>query len=423
MVAENEAHRAQFPLMNALGQIGAQSDHLPMKVAFVYLQRLESLGISAVKGDFKRLTKAIAAGIDSKSIRIPISTRRIRVTGLTPVEVAEVLSKPIAQEEIEATDQAYTAAMSATITNVMQAVARDHVRHLKREGRVALKEHRVVREAFQSEIQSIWGGALDKFEMLVSIAREVGNAVIDAIGHSMSEEIRFRSEALALLYGRACQTANEILVLLSAGFPDGAHARWRSLHEINVVMQLIGDGDEDVAERYLEHYGIDLFNEAKSAIEHGGNRLTAIQPSEFAEIATARDALILRYGENFGAPYGWASHLLGKKANSFSDLEKLAAADYIRPFYKSASANVHASARGTLFRLGQPPDMGDLVTGASTYGLARPAVGAAHSLTLSAVTFAQASESPDAMAYAMAMSKFAESASKEFERIEQTKKR
>ena len=148
----------------------------------------------------------------------------------------------------------------------------------------------------------------------------------------------------------------------------------------------------------------------------GGNRISpSITAQEYAEIKEARENLLAKYGADFGAPYGWASKRLGHKATRFSDIEEIAGAKYVRPFYKSASGNVHASSGGTLVRLGQPPDVDGLVTGASAFGLARPAIGAAHSLALAAVSFATMTASPDAMAYAMAMNTFAEETSSAFE--------
>ena len=56
-------------------------------------------------------------------------------------------------------------------------------------------------------------------------------------------------EALSRLLARACRIAEEVLVLLKAGYGQGALARWRALHEVAVVADLIAENGEDCAER------------------------------------------------------------------------------------------------------------------------------------------------------------------------------
>ncbi|NJM53745.1 MAG: hypothetical protein HC846_10380 [Blastocatellia bacterium] len=72
-------------------------------------------------------------------------------------------------------------------------------------------------------------------------------------------------EVLLSLYARACLVSSEILVLLKAGFPDGSHARWRTLHEIAVVAMFIEKHGKEVAERYLLHEYVEDY---KGAMQH-----------------------------------------------------------------------------------------------------------------------------------------------------------
>ena len=52
---------------------------------------------------------------------------------------------------------------------------------------------------------------------------------------------------------RAAGVAHEVLALLRAGFPDGAHARWRTLYELAVVAHVLAAGNRGTASRYLAH--------------------------------------------------------------------------------------------------------------------------------------------------------------------------
>jgi len=55
---------------------------------------------------------------------------------------------------------------------------------------------------------------------------------------------------------------------------------------------------------------------------------------------------------DFAMPNGWASDALGKKRVTFADLESKGQLDHFRPYYKMASHNVHAGAKGITWRLG-----------------------------------------------------------------------
>jgi hypothetical protein len=56
-----------------------------------------------------------------------------------------------------------------------------------------------------------------------------------------------------------------------------------------------------------------------------------------------------------------------------ADIEADVGLDYMRPYYKMASNNVHANPQGILFKLGLIPEIGDiLLTGPSNLGLTDP---------------------------------------------------
>ena len=58
-------------------------------------------------------------------------------------------------------------------------------------------------------------------------------------------------EALIRLHARAVRTASEVLILLRSGYSAAAFARWRTLHEIRIVLVVLADGNEELIRRYL----------------------------------------------------------------------------------------------------------------------------------------------------------------------------
>jgi len=76
------------------------------------------------------------------------------------------------------------------------------------------------------------------------------------------------------------------------------------------------------------------------------------------------------FGEGFGkGEWDWASHALSNPKPNFQHIEENVELDYLRPVYKDASTNVHASSRGTIYRLGLPDTRGKILVGNSLYGV------------------------------------------------------
>lgn len=162
-----------------------------------------------------------------------------------------------------------------------------------------------------------------------------------------------------------------------------AVARWRCLHEIAVVTYFVAQHGNDTAERYLLHDRVDSYKASLQYKKHceslGYEPLTE---DELNELQRQRDALVARFGKEYGGECGWAVHAMKKKRVTFRDLEEAAGLDHLRPFYKLASHNVHADPKGAFFRLGltqEGPDI--LLAGPSNFGLADPGHCTAISLT------------------------------------------
>ena len=142
--------------------------------------------------------------------------------------------------------------------------------------------------------------------MLISITNSVRKKHIKAQNHVF--------DVLTRLHARACQIAFEVLVLLKNGFADGAHARWRSLHEVTVVASFIKTHGDEVAERYLLHDNIELYKAAELHQKHYA--ILGEEPipdDEYNSIKVIRDELIDCFGTPYKNNYGWASSVLNNK--------------------------------------------------------------------------------------------------------------
>jgi hypothetical protein len=236
---------------------------------------------------------------------------------------------------------------------------------------------------FRERLENRWGKALGAMRLLLTICREIGQDA--AVSRPLLQT--HLHNVLTRLHVRACQVTAEIIVLLENGYADGAMARWRTLHEISIVMVLIKDHGETLAERYTAHQAV----EAKSGKDqyhrcHVQLGCEPIDDKTCLEIDDACERALARYGKDFGGPYGWAAGYVpkGKRQLGLGDLEAAAGRGAFASHYKLASYNVHAGPHALFFRLGLLGES-KLLAGASNAGLTEPGQNTAVSLTLISV--------------------------------------
>jgi len=231
-------------------------------------------------------------------------------------------------------------------------------------------------ERFRKRHFNLWKPGFDALEALILASLEIG----------ASFNARYRvedakSDALTRIHARACHVAQEVLHLLRDGFADGAHARWRTCHELAVVGAFISQHAEGLAQRFMEYEAIESYKamvQYEKYVERLGLVPGTVDEKEF--VTSRRDACIGKYGKAFGEDFGWAAVALQNERPNFSQIELAVGLDHMRPYYKLASNNVHANSKGVQFRLGLQNDEEMLLAGPSNFGLTDPAHGAALSL-------------------------------------------
>ncbi|MBN2069136.1 MAG: hypothetical protein JW739_05815 [Opitutales bacterium] len=229
-----------------------------------------------------------------------------------------------------------------------------------------------------------WRPAFDLLHIIISISIETGSIFCDNFKIKVNEENRVLFDVMLRLHARACMTANEVLCLLESGFPDGAFARWRALHEIAVIGLFIVARGNECAKSYRDHAAIGKYLHMKA---HDSYKLKLKAPGpteEQLENAERRFKILKeRYGKGFDKDYGWAGPFLGLKDNNnvrFNEIEKVVKLDQMRPYYRWASQVVHPCSTGTYEQMGLLETDEDIIlTGRSDGGMIVPS----HSLAIS----------------------------------------
>ena len=283
---------------------------------------------------------------------------------------------------LEELSEAQETKIASMIPGLTDAVAEPMLETIKRNAASGLKVERQQQRQFEKRHRQRWRKPLDLLHLLISIAREAGTDFNSEFRNDAVRSGDALFEVLTRLHARACQVSLEILALLRSGYADGAHARWRSLHEISTVSCFIGQQGQQVAEKYLLHETVQRY---KSACQYQkyAERINdePFTDEEFNRIKSRRDKLVERFGKPFGSDYGWAASALSNDRPRMSDIEEHAELSHWKPYYRMASDNVHPNSHGSYYRLGLDPHADDvLLAGPSNFGLEVPGHSTAISL-------------------------------------------
>jgi len=266
---------------------------------------------------------------------------------------------------------------------------------LKSKSSRMLKERRKINRSFEKRLMKRWAKPIDLLEMFYVIAFEVGEEFNKEYREEAAKNNDYLFDALTRIHARACQVCFEIITLLKSGLADGAHARWRTLHELAVISLFIKEHGQDIAKRFLDYEVVENYREAvdyqKHCEELGYEPLTIV---EFKEIEKKYADTCRKYGKDFKKSYGWIPKGMLSVRN-FYEIEKSLKLSKFYPFYILASLNVHAGAKSLKFRLGlfqDSPKSDLLLAGPSNYGLADPGQSAA--ISLNQITFCLLASKP-----------------------------
>lgn len=354
----------------------------PVAGAKLIKKQLEKKGVSLSQDQLDNLEKKLQ-DINGDTLSIDFDFDEAQIKLLENLGERKV-GIDFSDKELDEYYQESVRKINDSIPELIQEMSDHLLSGLKEDAHEMLKERQKEIKEFENRLGKDWKRPFDLFEMFLVIALEVGEEVNYKFRKNKANKKNYYVlEALTRLHARACQIASEILVLLKSGYADGAHARWRSLHEIAVVASFIKKHGNETAERYLLHDHIEslkasnLYKKYYQALGY-----EPISQEEYDALNEVCEKLIARFGNSYKNNYGWASAALNKDNPNFSHIEEVSELDHLRPYYKLASHNVHANPKGIMFKLGLLESTQNiLLTGPSNVGFTDAAQGAAISLS------------------------------------------
>lgn len=208
-----------------------------------------------------------------------------------------------------------------------------------------------------SHIEAHWGIPLSVLDNLLHECGLLTARIFHANHERAAAENDTRCEIMLRLHGQACQVGWEIASLLRNGFPDAAFARWRTAHELTVLLTFIGMHDQELARRFAAYEAVEhlRFTTAarKAAVENPGDPTQGPNDDYERRVQLRVDELKAQYGNELAGDYGWAVKAVGGSGRtSFEAIEKYVGRSHSRTYYRYASNQIHAGQYGLLRQLG-----------------------------------------------------------------------
>lgn len=208
------------------------------------------------------------------------------------------------------------------------------------------------RRALAITLEEVWGEAFDLYDAITYTSYEQGARWAREPVDVASRPIVWST--LLDLHARACCVAAEVCVLQRAGFPSGADARHRTLHELATIAAVLQNAGEDITRRYRDFEVVEHYHDALAYQDHA--EALGQRPLPVEELTLLRE----RYGEviaqwvdkSFVRPLGWAAPLFANATPGIAKLEEFAGIAHLRPFYRLGNHAIHGGPRAaTLQRI------------------------------------------------------------------------
>lgn len=201
-------------------------------------------------------------------------------------------------------------------------------------------------ETFDRFQREPWAEAFARLGVLIKVGEWL--SIEHLWRENESEKLNGSQDVRALVVhgfaARAVRISREAHVLLRAGYPLGAEARNRTLHELGVFSRkLVEDTDRAISARYVASEIVRAAHDQKEAATRIRRVPDPLTPEQYRALQHQAAELRRQHpGWDLKSPTGWAGY------EHFRDLEKDLGMDSARPIFSAASAEVHGGPLGSV---------------------------------------------------------------------------
>lgn len=205
----------------------------PIVGAKLIEQRLEKKGLVLTASQLAEIEKKLKKHKGgSLNFNIDLSSDQQKNLGVSDSE-SLVIDFSDSEKEIDQFLSDFQNKLNEAMIEVIDKISDLILPDLREQFSSMLQIHSKQNTEFVTRLKKKWENPLNLLEILLMLALEAGDDFNHEFRSIAHRENNYVFEVITRLHYRACQIASEVLVLLNSGFADGAHARWRTLHEIS----------------------------------------------------------------------------------------------------------------------------------------------------------------------------------------------
>lgn len=374
--------------------VAAMPDHAGI-IYRILVQKLREKGhpLNAKRErEFRALAARIAAGEENPTVGSD----------------GKKISLELTSTDIEAFIEKFQNAVTQAITKTIETTAIRVTQAVNAAWKERGKDNVAYQAGIQHQIARQWKVALNRLDLVLEVAEET----VGAFGarKRSGQDRRYAKVQWAFLV-RAILVSREIRHLIAGGFANGALARWRTLHELDVVAAFIRMHGLNAAERFSAHATIGRHKLLSASRHH-------YAPAAIRRLDAKRKRTMDAHGDDFGRDYGWAEGFGGLKGANFAALERAVDSASWREQYLLACAVIHVSGVGIDECLGRPAFVSRAaqLAGPSSADLSIPGGMCVRSLVCVFATVLTAEPTVDNLISVKVLSSLGATAIREFER-------
>ena len=196
--------------------------------------------------------------------------------------------------------------------------------------------------------QVVSGGMELSFAHFFAYLYSAGTVFENIREHKKKNQTTDTHKLLVPLYGKLVRIAEQIGVLLTNGYPDGAWRIWRSFYEETAILLFLikERGKVDLEGKYIDHFNRTKKRKADSMQKnHQELKFPPIDADLLLNLDEKIKEFETKYGKEFlDEEFGWAKSVFNMSRKiTFRDIEDHVRISRYRPFYIWASEHSHAT--------------------------------------------------------------------------------
>ncbi len=232
-----------------------------------------------------------------------------------------------------------------------------------------------IKDELKKSRLDLWGDALSGIRYLNKVSLELG-CLFDKEHKGESINL-YKYYTVKKIHGRTLQIAEEIEVLLENGYPNAALSRWRSLYELQILLEYFAlKQDDELYKMYYDHGTYSAYKFERSRRKEGYKNYTT---KAFNELRDSVEKMKVEYDmSKFKEDFGWAykyipQNMSNRKRLCFSDIERqVDPENKLKLYYKRACAMTHLDSFGTFENMSVLDNFSVTPIGPSNCGLSDP---------------------------------------------------